>query len=76
MNLSVFESSCHLPTCLSHAVKASHCPRVPIFIAKRPAGKLQRWEQITLYQMYCVTKRNNFFNQKQSAAQNAHFNFF
>ena len=23
--LSVFESSCHLPTCLSHTVKASHC---------------------------------------------------
>ena len=25
-DLLVFESSCHLPTCLPHAVKASHCP--------------------------------------------------
>ena len=25
-DLSVFESSCHLPTCLSHTVEASHCP--------------------------------------------------
>ena len=25
-NLSVFESSCHLSTCLLHTVEASHCP--------------------------------------------------
>ena len=41
-DLSIFESSCHLPTCLPHTVEASHCPFarpkagalwVPIFIA-------------------------------------------
>ena len=25
-DLSVFESSCHLPTCLPHTTEASHCP--------------------------------------------------
>ena len=25
-DLSVFESSCHLPTCLPHIMEASHCP--------------------------------------------------
>ena len=25
-DLSVFESSCHLPTCLPHTAEASHCP--------------------------------------------------
>ena len=25
-DLSVFESNCHLPTCLQHTVEASHCP--------------------------------------------------
>ena len=25
-DLSVFESSCHLPTCLPHTIEASHCP--------------------------------------------------
>ena len=34
--LPVFESSCHLPTCLPHTVEAAHC----FFIADRQAGKL------------------------------------
>ena len=25
-DLSVFESSCHLPICLPHTMEASHCP--------------------------------------------------
>ena len=35
-DLSVFESSYHLPTCLPHMVEASHC----FLIAERQAGKL------------------------------------
>ena len=36
MDLSIFESSCHLPSCLSQTVEASHCP----FNAERQAGKM------------------------------------
>ena len=34
---SAFESSCHLPTCLPHTVKACYCP----FNPERQAGILQ-----------------------------------
>ena len=36
--LLVFESSCHLSTCLPHTVETSNC----FFIAERQASKLQK----------------------------------